>query len=202
LLLPIEEVSEVDMLSKRTPHPIGFSLAAATLLAATTYATHAPAQGFSVTSPVFQDGGDMPTLYTCEGSNVSPPLTWGDSPQGAQSFAITLEDQDARKGQRPFMHWIVFNLPPDTRALGEAMRRGRLPGTAGEGMNDFKREGYDGPCPPSGIHRYMFTVHALDTMIDRVKLLRAPWPDIEKAMEGHVIGTATLTVSYEKGRSR
>lgn len=189
------------MLSKRT---IGFSLAAATLLSAATWATDAPAQGFSVTSPVFEDGDEMPTLYTCEGSNVSPPLTWGDSPHGAQSFAITLEDQDARapKTQRPFMHWIVFNLPPDTRALGEAMRRGRLPGSAGEGTNDFKREGYDGPCPPSGMHRYVLTVHALDSMIDRVKYLRAPWPDIEKAMEGHVIGTAALHVSYEKGRSR
>jgi len=191
------------MLSKRTKLSASASLAAATVLSAVTYASDARAHSFNLSSPVVEDGEELPTLYTCDGSNVSPPLAWGEAPQ-AKTFAITLEDQDARapKTQRPFVHWILFNLPPDTKALGEGMRRGRLPGTAGEGENDFKREGYDGPCPASGAHRYVFTVHALDTSLDRVKLLKAPWPEIQRAMSGHVVATASLTVTYEKARSQ
>jgi hypothetical protein len=203
---PCEVVIMLSTRSKRSANrtsKTGLALAAATVLSAATYASDAPAQTFHLASQVVEDGDELPQLYTCDGSNVSPPLSWGEAPQ-AKTFAITLEDQDARapKAQRPFMHWIVFNLPPDTRSLAEGMRRGRLPGAAGEGENDFKREGYDGPCPPSGEHRYVFTVHALDTSLDRVKLLKAPWHEIQNAMAGHVIATASLTVSYEKARSR
>jgi Raf kinase inhibitor-like YbhB/YbcL family protein len=185
------------------------SVPAAAVIVLTGLATtkDAPAQataaGFHLTSPVFVEGQEIPTLYTCAGTNVSPPLSWNEPPRTPTSFALVVTDPDAHdKSGRPFVHWILFNVPHDTRALAENIRRNRLPGAAAEGSNDFKREGFDGPCPPNGRHRYVFALYALDTTLDRTKFQRATWPEFESAFSGHIIATATLTGTFEKGKGR
>lgn len=141
----------------------------------------------------------MPTLYTCDGSNTSPPLAWSDPPRPAQAFVVQFTDLDAlNKTKQPFVHWVLYNVAGDTRSLNESIGRNRLPSGAREGTNDFKHEGYDGPCPPSGSHRYQFTLYALDT---RINVPFYPnWRDVEPALEGHVLATATLNFSYERAK--
>lgn len=173
----------------------------AVTLGTASVAFDAPAQSFSLSSPVFEENETIPTLYTCDGSNVSPPLMWGDSPRPAASYAVVMLDRDAHgKGGAPFVHWVIFNLAPDVKTLAENMRRNRLPGAAAEGTNDFKREGYDGPCPPSGKHSYAFTVYALDTMLDRARYQKATFAEIEQAMQGHIVAEATTVGIYSRGK--
>ena len=152
-----------------------------------------------LTSPAFSHGGEIPKRYTCEGSDVSPPLTWSGVPQGTKSLALVVDDPDAPDPKAPKMtwvHWVLYNLPSTAGALPEAVAPEALPPGTKQGLNDWKRSGYGGPCPPIGRHRYFHKLYALDTVLsglgspNKEKLL--------KAMEGHVLDQAELVGTYEK----
>ena len=153
---------------------------------------------FTLASPAFHDRSPIPEKFTCDGADVSPPLAMTDVPSGARSFALICDDPDAPGGT--FVHWVLYNLPPHTRSLPEGVPAlDALPdlGGARQGRNDFRRVGYGGPCPPPGKpHRYEFRLYALDTAL---ALKGTPAKaDVERAMEGHVLGTARFVGTYER----
>ncbi len=152
----------------------------------------------SISSPAFQDGGGIPSKYTCEGEDISPPLSFAGAPAGARSLALIVDDPDAPDPAAPKMtwvHWVLYNLPPDATGLEEGVRR--LPSGTLEGVNDWRRTGYGGPCPPIGRHRYFFKLYALDVVLPD---LHAPTKaDLERAMQGHVLARATMMGTYQKG---
>src|SRR5438876_2469695 len=111
----------------------------------------------TIASTAFAPDGAIPSPYTCEGKDISPPLAWSDAPAGTKSFALIVDDPDAPDPRAPkttWVHWVLYNLPAATNALPEAATAATLPAGAVEGINDFKRAGYGGPCPPIGRHRY------------------------------------------------
>jgi Raf kinase inhibitor-like YbhB/YbcL family protein len=152
-----------------------------------------------LTSPAFMPGGEIPTVYTCEGPDKSPALEWTGVPGRAKSLALIVDDPDAPDPKAPrmtYVHWVLYDIPPTaTRLAEEAGRSGLPPGTR-EGTNDWKRTGYGGPCPPIGRHRYFFKLYALDAELP--DLGAATKAQLEKAMEGHVIEKAELVGTYEK----
>jgi Raf kinase inhibitor-like YbhB/YbcL family protein len=156
------------------------------------------AEAFTLTSSKFEHQAEIPAVYTCDGSDMSPPLQWTGVPAKTQSLALVLEDPDATEPpRRMWTHWVVFNIPPITHALHESVRARRdLPRGAREGTNDWQRVGYSGPCPPSGRkHHYLFKLFALDVVLD----LEAPTqPDLEREMHGHVLARAELIGTYER----
>jgi Raf kinase inhibitor-like YbhB/YbcL family protein len=151
----------------------------------------APAGGngdFKLTSRAFANGEAIPKRFTCDGKNVSPPLAWSGAPTGSQSFTLVVDDPDAPSGT--FTHWIVFNLPAGTSSLAPRMTAAKLPAGAEQGVNDFGKPGYGGPCPPSGEHRYIHHLYALDTKLTGLSQPRRQ--QIDEALKGHVLGEATL----------
>ncbi|MGD8842246.1 MAG: YbhB/YbcL family Raf kinase inhibitor-like protein [Gammaproteobacteria bacterium] len=152
-------------------------------------------------SPAFPDGGPIPTEYTCQGQDVSPPLQWRGLPGGTQSLVLIVDDPDAPDPKAPRMtwvHWVLYNIPVDTTGLPEGVRSSALPSGTGEGINDWKRTGYGGPCPPIGRHRYFHKLYALDA---RLPALNKPTKaEVESAMHDHVLEQATLVGTYEKSR--
>lgn len=155
----------------------------------------------TLTSTVFASGGDIPSLYTCEGKDVSPPLAWSGVPEGARSLALICDDPDAPDPAKPKMtwvHWVLYDLPVTAAGLPEAVKPADLPPGTREGKNDWKRTGYGGPCPPIGRHRYFFKLYALDATLAS---LRTPTKkELEEAMEGHVLAKAELVGTYQKGK--
>jgi Raf kinase inhibitor-like YbhB/YbcL family protein len=155
----------------------------------------------TLASPAFSQQGDIPTRYTCEGEDISPPLSWSDVPEGTQSFTLIVDDPDAPDPKAPRMtwvHWVLYNLPATACALPEGMNLEALPVGTKEGWNGWKRIGYGGPCPPIGRHRYFHKLYALDTALPD---LRKPTkPQLEKAMAGHVLAQAELIGTYKKAR--
>ncbi len=150
-----------------------------------------------ISSSAFQEGESIPAKYTCDGQDISPPLKWGEPPAGAGSFALIVDDPDAPGGV--FTHWVLFNLPPDTSELPEAAPASpQLTGGALQGVNDFGRVGYGGPCPPSGTHRYQFTLYALDKSLDLEA--GASKQQVLEAMQGHVVARGQLTGMYQRQR--
>jgi Raf kinase inhibitor-like YbhB/YbcL family protein len=150
----------------------------------------------TLNSSAFQQNGRIPSKYTCEGQNVSPPLAWEGVPNGAQSLVLIIDDPDAPDPQAPqrvWVHWVVYNIPPDTKSLPENVHS--LPQGASLGRNDFERTGYGGPCPPIGRHRYFHKLYALDIRLD---LRDATKPQIEQAMRGRVLANAELIGTYQK----
>ncbi|RKY25413.1 MAG: YbhB/YbcL family Raf kinase inhibitor-like protein [Planctomycetota bacterium] len=148
-----------------------------------------------IISSAFEDGGMIPAKYTCDGEDISPPLRWDVVPEGTQSIALICDDPDAPVGT--FVHWVLFNLPADTKELAENFPADEnLPNGAGQGITDFGRVGYGGPCPPSGTHRYFFKIYALDTKIDLPS--RADKARLLKAMEGHIISRGQLIGKYKR----
>ena len=148
----------------------------------------------AVLSAAFAMGGAIPDRYA--GTPFSPPLSWSEAPAGTQSLAILCDDPDAPAGD--WVHWVLFNLAPDVRELPENVaRNAALPGGAVQGMNDYGRNGYDGPCPPPGqTHRYHYKVFALDA---RLALdARARKADLMKAMHGHVLAQGELVGTYAR----
>jgi Raf kinase inhibitor-like YbhB/YbcL family protein len=148
-----------------------------------------------IASDAFADGGHIPSKYTCDGNDVSPPMQWSDLPARTKSVALICDDPDAPK--KDFTHWVLYDLPPSARMLPEHVSRTReLPDGGRQGKNDFGKVGYGGPCPPSGRHRYRFTLYALDTE------LGVPPPatrsEVENAMKGHILETAQLTGLYAR----
>ncbi|MFQ5877296.1 MAG: YbhB/YbcL family Raf kinase inhibitor-like protein [Acidobacteriota bacterium] len=154
-----------------------------------------------LTSSAFEEGGEIPTVYTCDGRDVSPPLTWADVPKAARSLALIVDDPDAPDPKAPKMtwvHWVLYNIPPAATGLPEAAASADLPKGTLEGLNDWKRTGYGGPCPPIGRHRYFHKLYALDTILED---LRTPTKKrLEAAMEGHVLAEAQLVGTYQKSR--
>ena len=150
------------------------------------------ASPFTLRSAAFDDGAPIPRRFTCDGEDVSPELTWAGAPEGMRSLALEVLDPDAGG----FVHWLAYDIPGvPAGALATAVSR--TAAAPAEGTNDFGRRGWGGPCPPSGTHRYVFTLYALDrspglTGAPRVR-------DLDAAMRGHVIGKAVLTGTYRRG---
>jgi len=147
-------------------------------------------------SPAFKDGGTIPSKYTCDGDDVSPPLEWSNVPEDTKSLALICDDPDAPMGT--WVHWVLYGLPADTTSLPEGVPMNEaIEGVALQGTNDFKRIGYGGPCPPPGKpHRYFFKLYALDTELDLKP--GAKKKDLEKAMKGHVLAKGQLLGRYQR----
>jgi hypothetical protein len=141
----------------------------------------------------------MPSQYTCEGADTSPPLAWDGVPDGTKSLALIIDDPDApdpKAPKRVWVHWVLYNIPPDASGLAEnADKAGLPPGTA-RGIADSRKAKYGGPCPPVGRHRYFHKLYALDTTLD---LSEATNADLQAAMKGHVLAGAELIGTYQKG---
>jgi Raf kinase inhibitor-like YbhB/YbcL family protein len=138
-----------------------------------------------LTSDLFAHQSPIPDDYTCKGKDLSPSLRIADPPAGTKSLVLVLHDPDAPKGD--FLHWTVWNIPPTTFLVKE----NSVPDSATQGMNDFGKVGYGGPCPPSGTHRYVFELYALNTLLDLPAGASAA--DLQAAMESHVLEKAGLT---------
>ena len=155
----------------------------------------------TIKSVAFVDQGEIPGTHTCDGRDSSPALEWADVPEGCQSLALIVDDPDAPDPAAPRMtwvHWVLYNLPPASSGLPEAVAAARLPAGTLEGTNDWKRTGYGGPCPPIGRHRYFFKLYALDV---RLPDLRKPTKKrLEEAMQGHILEQATLMGTYQRNR--
>ena len=150
---------------------------------------------FELTSSAFAPGEPIPRKYTCDGEDISPPLRWGDPPQDTQSFALIADDPDAPMGT--FVHWVLYNLLAEARALLEAVPTdAELPDGSRHGQNSWQRLGYGGPCPPSGTHRYFFKLYALDTVLDLAA--GASKEQLLQAMEGHILAQAELMGVYTR----
>ncbi len=149
-----------------------------------------------LSSPAFEDGGTIPTAYTCDGQDTSPALTWVGSPDGTASFALVVDDPDAPSGV--WVHWVIYNIPASAQSLPEGIPvEAVLSDGTEQGQNSWPKPGYGGPCPPNGSHRYFFNLYALDVVLDLA-------PDVTDkaallaAMEGHVLEQATLMGLYER----
>ncbi len=152
-----------------------------------------------ISSPSFSHMTSVPSKYTCEGIDTSPPLSWSGIPPSTKSLVLIVDDPDAPDPQAPRMtwvHWVVYNLPPSTASLAEGASGKSLPVGAKEGVNDWKKAAYGGPCPPIGRHRYFFKLYALDILLP--DLGKASKADVEKAMQGHVVARAELVGTYQK----
>lgn len=148
-----------------------------------------------VESTAFKEGEVIPRKYTCDGADISPPLSWSGIPEGAKSIALISDDPDAPVGT--WVHWVIYNLPPNTAGLPEKVPSERtLSNGAKQGISDFRRIGYGGPCPPGGTHRYFFKVYALDTMLDLEP--GATKKQLLKTMEGHVLAEGELMGKYKR----
>ena len=148
-------------------------------------------------SSAFVNNGDIARPYTCEGEDLAPPLSWSDVPQHTQSLALIVDDPDAPDPALPLMtwvHWLLYDIPPSAAGLPEGGKP--LPDGAREGLNDWKRSGYGGPCPPVGRHRYFFKLYALDTLLPALHTPKKA--ELEHAMQGHVLGQAVLIGTYQK----
>lgn len=153
--------------------------------------------GFQISSPSFAPGQPIPARHTSDGDDASPALAWTDPPAGTKSFALVVHDPDApdpRAPKRDWVHWLLYDVPAGTRSLAEGTRT--LPRGAHEGRNDWGEIGWRGPSPPIGRHRYFFELFALDCELP--DLGSATRPEIEEAMKGHVLGTATMMGTYQK----
>ena len=156
---------------------------------------------FKLISPAFGQNGSIPSQYTCEGDDLSPPLAWSDVPSGTRSLALIMDDPDApdpAKPQRVYVHWVVYNISPFTLKLPLNAAISGLPSRAQHGTNDWEKQTYGGPCPPIGRHRYFFKLYALDTQLQGLK--NPTKAELEQAMEGHLVGHVELVGMYEKGK--
>jgi Raf kinase inhibitor-like YbhB/YbcL family protein len=154
-----------------------------------------PRAQIKITSTLFEDGGMIPRPYTCDGPNVSPSLRWENVPAAAKTLALIADDPDAPQGT--WVHWVLYNLPAETKGFVENVpKQASLPGGGLQGTNDFRKLGYDGPCPPGGTHRYYFKLYALDAEL----LLKpgATKAQLLEAMAGHVLADGQLMGRYQR----
>ncbi len=142
-----------------------------------------------LTSDAFENKGDIPSDYTCDASDISPQLSIEDVPENAKSFALIMDDPDAPMGT--FVHWVVWNIPTDTREIPKSTEPNGI-----QGKTDFGKQGYGGPCPPSGTHRYFFKLYALDTELDLPE--GSTKEDLEAAMQGHILEETQLMGNYKR----
>ena len=152
-------------------------------------------QKIEIRSSAFGEGERIPSDFTCDGADMSPPIEWSGVPARAQSLAIIVDDPDAPSGN--WTHWLVYDLPPDLTQLQAGIAAGdELPGGALQGRTDFRKTGYGGPCPPSGEHRYFFRVYALDAML-HLKA-GASKQELLRAMQGHILAEGALMGKYDR----
>jgi hypothetical protein len=150
-----------------------------------------------LTAADFQPGASIPAVHTCDGADTSPALSWNGVPPGTKSLALIIDDPDAPDPAAPKMtwvHWVLYNIPPQANGLPAAVRD--LPAGTTVGTNDFKKTAYGGPCPPAGRHRYFHKLYALDTVLPDMG--HATKAQLEKAMQGHVLAHAELIGTYQK----
>ena len=155
----------------------------------------------TISSAAFTHEGEIPAKYTCEGENISPPLAWSELPEGTQSLALIVDDPDAPDPEAPkriWVHWLLYNLPVASSGLVEGIKSSHLPDATLEGLNDSKRTGYSGPCPPVGRHRYFFKLYALDDQLSELK--QPTKAALLEAMEGHILEEAEIIGTYQKHR--
>ena len=155
----------------------------------------------SIQSKIFRHDEMIPADYTCDGRNISPPLAWSGIPPAAKSLALIVDDPDAPDPAAPKMtwvHWVLYNIPVATQGLAENIAAASLPAGTREGLNDWGRQGYGGPCPPIGRHRYYFKLYALDTVLGD---LQSPTKEqVEQALKGHILAKAQLVGLYQRSR--
>jgi Raf kinase inhibitor-like YbhB/YbcL family protein len=157
------------------------------------------ATAMTLNSPAFHQNGHILSKYTCEGQDIAPPLGWEGVPISAKSLVLIVDDPDApdpKASKVVWVHWVVYNIPPDTKSLPENADKAGLPQGTLVGLNDFKKTGYGGPCPPTGRHRYFHKLYALDITLD---LRGATKLQVERAMQGHILANAELIGTYQKG---
>jgi hypothetical protein len=153
-----------------------------------------------LTSSAFQPDGAIPRQHTCEGGDTSPPLAWSGVPANARSLALIVDDPDApdpKAPRRTWVHWVLYNLPTTSSGLAAGVAADRLPPGTLEGINDWDRTGYGGPCPPVGRHRYFHKLYALDVLLPN--LAEPTKAELEQAMAGHVLAQAQLIGTYARG---
>ncbi len=157
--------------------------------------SYAKSKTLKLESPVFQNGHRIPKRYTCDGEDISPPLKWEGVPKGTKSFVLICDDPDAPMGT--WVHWVYYNIPKEVRSLPENILPEENPAIGGtQGLNDFKKIGYGGPCPPWGTHRYFFKLYALDDMLDLPAGLTKD--QLMKIIQGHIIDKAVLMGIYSR----
>jgi len=158
-------------------------------------------QPMQLESTVFSHQGEIPVRFTCDGGDVSPPLNWAELPSGTKSLALIVDDPDAPDPKAPKMtwvHWVLYNLPADAKGLPEAVKAGNLPAGTRQGLNDWKRTGYGGPCPPIGQHRYFHKLYALDVVLP--DLGEPSKTKLEQAMQGHILAKTELVGMYQRSK--
>lgn len=151
---------------------------------------------FQISSSAFSPNEMIPKKFTCEGSDVSPQLSWNGSPAGTKTFALIMDDPDAPVGT--WVHWVIYNIPANTKELPEGVeKQEQLSTGALQGRNDFRKTGYGGPCPPAGkAHRYFFKLYALDTSLDLKA--GASKADVERVIKDHTLGQAELVGRFSR----
>ena len=155
----------------------------------------------TLTSTAFANGDPIPSKYTCEGENLSPPLRWEGVPEHTRSLVLIVDDPDAPDPKAPKMtwvHWVLYNIPVDAMVLPEGVQSKSLASGTEEGLNDWKRTGYGGPCPPIGRHRYFHKLYALNTVLRGMD--KPSKSQVEAAMTGHIIAEAELVGTYQKSK--
>jgi hypothetical protein len=153
----------------------------------------------TLTSADFEPNGEIPSRFTCEGEDLSPALVWSGTPEAARSLALIVDDPDAPDPRAPkttWVHWVLYDIPVSASGLPQGVEPRDLPPGTREGLNDWKRTGYGGPCPPIGRHRYFFKLYALDGELP--DLGRPTKARLEEAMAGHVLDKAELVGTYQK----
>ena len=158
-------------------------------------------QPMKIESPAFSHLGEIPARFTCDGIDASPPLTWPELPTGTKSLSLIVDDPDAPDPKAPKMtwvHWVLYNLPADSGGLPEAVKTDSIPAGTRQGLNDWKRTRYGGPCPPVGQHRYFHKLYALDIVLP--DLGQPSKAKLEQAMQGHILAKAERVGVYQRGK--
>jgi Raf kinase inhibitor-like YbhB/YbcL family protein len=190
-------------------HEPFFALAAVLALFTEPAPTGGPARSpeapmtLALVSPAFPPNGSIPKEYTCDGDDLAPPLAWTGAPAGTKSFALIVDDPDAPDPKAPkttWVHWVLYDIPASAAALPKAGGGKSLPPGTREGLNDWKRTGYGGPCPPIGRHRYFHKLYALDASLGG--LGHPTKAALERAMRGHILGQAELVGTYQRVKSK
>ena len=153
----------------------------------------------TIKSPAFLHNNPIPERYTCDGADVSPPLEWSGIPAEAKSLVLIVDDPDAPDPAAPkmtYVHWVLYNIPPDAMCLEEGAATDALPSGTVTGINDWHNQGYGGPCPPTGRHRYFFKLYALDALLPHLK--HPTKAAVESVMEGHILARAELIGLYRR----
>jgi Raf kinase inhibitor-like YbhB/YbcL family protein len=175
------------------------SMVASAIASADTTTLRPMAALLNLSSSAFPANAAIPSKYTCEGANVSPPLAWSGAPATAKSFALIVEDPDApdpAKPTRVVTHWVAYNIPGTTSALSENASKKGMPAGSAQGLNEGNKPAYMGPCPPIGSHRYFFKLYALDTVLTGLKNPKKA--DVQQAMQTHVVDSTQFIGTYQK----